>query len=112
MSKLLEWQERRLSRRGFLAKVGGVTAGIGLVMAGAAAMPRIAHATPCCPVPACAGCPGPPGCPGGCTVAGAPTLCCDANQVGSTNTLHQCLRCTNCGISDCYCEYDTGDPCP
>lgn len=111
---LLDWQERRMSRRGFMAKMGRVAAGIGLVMVGAAAMPLRAHANNCCSNLCGAGCPGTIGCPSGCTVNGNPTLCCDSGAVGSTNTVHQCQQCTSCsgpgGV--CYCEYDTGNSCP
>ncbi len=111
--RLLNLQEKRLSRRGFLAKVGGVAAGVGLLMAGASMMPRRVMALNCCPNLCPAGCPPTTGCPTNCTVNGAPTVCCDTGLIGSTETLHQCQHCTNCtGFGPCYCEYDTGNPCP
>ncbi len=38
--RLLDFHAAGLSRRGFLAKVGGTVAGLGLMLAGADAMPR------------------------------------------------------------------------
>ena len=105
--------ERDLSRRGFLALAGKVTAALGLAMAGAASMPRRVLAASCCPLPACTGCPPTIGCPPTCVVSGVPTICCDTGVVGSTNTLHQCQFCQCAGApGDCYCEYDTGNGCP
>ncbi len=112
--RLLNLQEEHFSRRGFLARVGGVAAGLGLIMAGAAMMPRRVMAGPCCPGPVCGGCPGTIGCPSNCTVNGAPTVCCDSGHVGATETLHQCQSCINCTgpVGFCWCEYDTGNACP
>lgn len=110
---LLSWQEQRLSRRGFMAKMGRVAAGIGLVMAGAAALPARVYAGACCPTPACSGCPSTIGCPTNCTVNGNPTVCCDTGYIGATETVHQCQQCTMCQIAGtCYCEVDTGNACP
>ncbi len=112
VDSFIRMQQKRLSRRGFLAKLGGVTAGLALTMVGAGPVAKRVQAAPCCPTPYCVGCPGVPGCPGGCTVAGVPTICCDQGSVGSTNTIHQCQLCTGCGGGSCYCEFDTGTPCP
>ncbi len=113
--RLLSMQEDRLSRRGLLAKFGGVAAGLGLVMTGAAAMPRIAMAAACCVgvpcgtggFPPCTG--GGATCPIGC-MGGGTNVCCDRGAVGSTNTVHQCQTCT-CGGPICVCEFDSGVPC-
>ncbi len=112
--RLLRMQEDRLSRRGFLAKLGGVAAGLGLVMAGAATMPRIAMAAVCCVGTPCGniGFPclgGGAACPAGC-MGGGTNVCCDMGAVGSTNTVHQCQTCT-CGVTQCVCEFDSGVPC-
>ena len=108
--------ERDLSRRGFLALAGKVTAALGLAMAGAASMPRRVFAASCCPSPPglCTGCPPTIGCPPTCTVSGVPTICCDTGVVGATNTIHQCQLCLcgGGGGGNCYCEYDTGNGCP
>ncbi len=113
--RLLDLQEEHFSRRGFLAKLGGVAAGLGLVMAGAGMMPRrVMAAHGCCANKCPAGCPPTIGCPTNCTVNGAPTVCCDTGHIGATETIHLCQQCTNClvGGGPCFCEYDTGNACP
>lgn len=101
-----------MSRRGFMAKMGRVVAGIGIAMVGGAALPKRAYADQCCPNPLCGSCPN-----GGCNnvvciAVGSPTICCDASSVTSTYTIHQCQLC-NCAVfGNCYCELDTGTPCP
>ncbi len=114
MDSIVRVQQKRLSRRGFLAKLGGVTGALALAMVGAGAMAKRVQAQQCCPGPACMGCPPTIGCPMNCTVNGAPTICCDTGYVGATETIHQCQHCTGCtgGGGTCYCEYDTGNSCP
>ncbi len=115
VDQFIRMQEKRLSRRGFLAKLGGVTAGLALTLVGEHALTRRSHAQSvgCCPTPRCVGCPPTIGCPTGCTVNGTPTVCCDTGYIGATETIHQCQQCILCGIpGTCWCEYDTGNSCP
>jgi len=103
----LDWAERRMSRRGFLAACGKVTLAAGAAMAGLAVLPEKAHAF-CCPGSSCTGCPGgaTPGCPTGCIQAAPVGQCCENNVV------QHCYPC-DCGSGgiDCFCQYATVTAC-
>jgi hypothetical protein len=110
MTKLIEkttgLKVSRLSRRTFLAGMGKITLGVGVLLAGLSWV-RTAEAV-CCITPAtplCAGCPPDPRnqaqpCPTGCTWLGNST-CCENNNV---KTCDSCF----CGLAGCVCEYLTG----
>lgn len=109
---LMDWMQKHQSRRGFLATLGKVSLGIGLAMAGAAAMPTRVFAAQCCQGPLCTGaqaCAGI-GCNAACTTGGT-YVCCDKGGVGSTGTVHSCQICYCPGMPQCDCESDTGVPC-
>ncbi len=116
VDQFIRMQEKRLSRRGFLAKLGGVTAGLALMLVGAGSLAKRVQAAQCCQNPLCGTGLFPPCTGGGATCpticsGGGTNVCCDQGQVGSTNTEHQCQTC-NCGPTGvCVCEFDTGIPC-
>ncbi len=110
---LMGWMEKHQSRRGFLATLGKVSLGLGLAMAGAAAMPRRVFAAQCCNGPLC-GTGVTPACAGAACNAACPPggtyVCCDNTAIGGTNTVHSCQICL-CFPVQCECETDTGVPC-
>lgn len=118
-NEVLDRADSGLSRRGFMALAGKVTAALGLAMVGAGTMPQRVMAGTCCTGTPCGAGGNPPcggggaSCPPTCTVYGAPNVCCDSGYVGATNTLHQCLTCNCAGVGGgiCICESDTGTPC-
>ena len=111
----VEWAQRRLSRRGFVAWLGKFGLAVGAASIGVGSLPGRAKAACLC-TPPCGGafpCPFPMlvpfVCPPGCMGLGS-TTCCDDGP-GGTGTCHVCHGC-NCGyVGTCFCEYDLGYVC-
>lgn len=108
----VEWAERRLSRRGFVALLGKIGLAVGAASIGIGRLPGRAKAACAC-TPLCGACPSPmpiPGvCPAGCSGVGS-TTCCDDGP-GGTGTCWVCHEC-NCGhVGNCFCKYDLGYVC-
>jgi len=102
---VLDWTEKGLSRRGFMATCGKVAIGLGAAMIGIASLPERARAA-CCPLQACSGCPSSatPGCPAACIQEPPIGRCCESGFE------HYCYLCT-CGGQACNCEYTQPAPC-
>jgi thiol-disulfide isomerase/thioredoxin len=110
--KTVNFLEKRLSRRGFLAFAGRVAAATGMVLVGADRLALTVGAqTGCCiQTPRCTGCPPPSAvvCASGCAGTGTVFFCCDT---GGSNTCHSCVECSCPLIGLCWCEHDLGSSC-